>query len=177
VYEVKEERDGFLDLVAADEGIDPNGWSCSRFEIVERRPFRVGDRVKIVEDKSQPGHGSSIGKVGRIVIADPGAGFPYLVEYNEGCESIYCEADELELIEAAPTPDSPAAKDTTAIVARLSNAGRPMPAVSPQVHVSTDAAIVEAERLARENPGAVFAVYECAAISRADIPVAVTVRP
>jgi hypothetical protein len=46
------------------------------------------------------------------------------------------------------------------IVARVKTNGQPMPAALPHVHASVAAATTEAERLARNNPGQEFAVYQ-----------------
>lgn len=64
--------------------------------------------------------------------------------------------------------DIKAASSGPCIVALVRD-GKPYPASSPYVHTSLGSATAEAERLARNNPGQEFAVYQRVAGRRADV--------
>jgi hypothetical protein len=75
------------------------------------------------------------------------------------------DADALELVEAA-RPDEPwllgewgAVAEQPCIVARIVD-GQPRPSNLPYVHPNVTSAMTEAERLAHNNPGQEFSVYQ-----------------
>lgn len=72
-------------------------------------------------------------------------------------------ADEFKIIWPVPRPQP-------CIIARVDE-GQPRPASLPHVHASVEAATKEAERLARNNPGQEFAVYQRVAGRRAEVSV------
>lgn len=63
----------------------------------------------------------------------------------------------LELVTSAPCPQD---NEQPCIVALIAKDGKPRPSSYPHVHASVAAATTEAERLARNNPGQEFAVYQ-----------------
>lgn len=124
---------------------------------IEPAPFTRGDSVRLTRDHGayKKGHQGTVTidndeNVGVLMDIGRYAAFPH---------------DVLETFERGKqhaSPDAPApwsSKPTPHIVARVEH-GQPLPAYRPHVHACGDAAVSEAERLARNNPGKEFAVYQ-----------------
>ena len=110
--------------------------------------FKKGDWVKSVED------GPTNGRPGVVVEVDDDGTF--LVEFDEWRGGHGPKGNQWWLIESnfslSETAKNPA------IVAMLEN-GQPRPSARPHVHATTEAAHLEAARLATQHKGQEFAVY------------------
>lgn len=114
--------------------------------------FKVGDRVKFRDDYPSAARGKEA-----VVVELSRWGV--MVDRQDGPFSRSTESEEdLRLV-------APAKSSNPAIVALLEN-GQPRPAIRPFVHGDTASATMEAERLARNNPGKEFGVYELVATRR-----------
>lgn len=127
--------------------------------------FRAGDRVR---SKRWRGDGYTIA----CVKTEYESGKPYTgrtaYDYTDGAGWDYEE--DIELVTAAPCPqdnEQPEPwllgeweRQQPCIVALIAKDGKPRPSSYPHVHATVAAATTEAERLARNNPGQEFAVYQ-----------------
>jgi hypothetical protein len=175
LYVVRENPDkfGFVGVVADDSGSTTNGWPARFFELAadcaerngQQQPkFKVGDRVRVLVDDYDDDY--EAGDVFTITNVD--ASGVEFVSDTTGVRWICFE--EIELI-AEPEAGNKvtlaqftaAIRDAIApqpcIVARVVD-GTPRPSNVPYVHSSIQSATTEAERLARNNPGQEFAVYQ-----------------
>lgn len=121
---------------------------------IEPAPFTRGDSVRLTRDYGsyKKGHQGTVTidndeNVGVLMDIGRYASFPH---------------DVLETFERGAVNDNAPAlgssKPTPHIVARVEH-GQPLPAYRPHVHTGEAAAVTEAERLARANPGKQFDVW------------------
>lgn len=144
--------------------------------------FKVGDRVRLTRNTDDFAVGDT-GKVESIVSDTLGERIGVVMD-NRGLYRVF-RPDGLEPAPAADCAVRNGPQELTralfiertceddalgiirpAIVAIVKN-GQPHPANRPYVHANVAAATVEAERLARNNPGQEFAVYQrvCARVA------------
>lgn len=113
---------------------------------IEPQPkFKAGDRVVTSGADGEPG-------IGVVLHANCDGTYQvrFAAPYNECREA----GEELSLIADEYVPPSPC------IVALINKDGKPRPSQWPHVHPDSASATAEAERLARNNPGTEFAVYQ-----------------
>jgi hypothetical protein len=178
VYEVSEVDDR-LDRISvlADDSGDDNGWSAKFFEPA----VVVGSRVKF-----RPSHwdrvafkSATVREIGewspgpRELLVEVDA--PFEGHSNNGNldseRAWWTDETDLDLITAEPEPTAPATKAREAIVCVLDGVtNQPLPAVRPYVHLNRWSAIGESERLAVNNPGKNFVVYEAVSVAYAPPP-------
>jgi hypothetical protein len=149
----------------------------------EQREFKVGDRVTT----------SSVSDAGVGVIIEVNDTY-CSVDFKDTWYRV-CGEPKSALSHAAPCPqdnEQPGGKmyvdefkarlsDTftaalggtpqPCIVALIAKDGKPRPSSYPHVHASVAAATTEAERLARNNPGQEFAVYQRVVGRKAEVHV------
>lgn len=149
----------FARAAEANETADSAAWTGIAAAAAH---IKVGDRVRVVA-RDRP---IWRGREGEIIFDDRSNICPLFVRFGIGLfQQAWFDPSDLELVTepaAAPTPRQ-------AIVIATDN-GVPCPAKHPYVHADRAAAITEAERLARVNPGKEFAVYERVAASVATEP-------
>lgn len=149
---------------ARHDAADSAAWTGLTASIA---PIKVGDRVRVIA-RDRP---IWSGKEGDVIFDDRSSLCPLFVRFGLGLfQQAWFDPADLELV-TEPTP--PAARQAIVIRTVI---GVPCPAKHPYVHADRAAAITEAERLARANPGEEFAVYERVAASVADDPVVRTTR-
>ena len=156
---------------AGDTGtITDDGWYFKPDEIELLPTFTPGDRVRLTRNAA----GFMVGDVGTVNKVESdwiGVSMDYRNVFRifaPGELAADCPQDNAQLRDPKDTlsaftviADKFFVKRPTnpAIVALVKN-GQPRPADLPYVHASVSAATTEAERLAKNNPGQEFAVYQ-----------------
>lgn len=178
---------GFVDTVVGFDNyqgrdrVEGEEWfyNPDEIELANEPPFAVGDRVKLKRNTST----HAVGDVGEVYCTDgefTGVKMePYGIYVHLLTDSLELAADCAERKEQQRKPEDAlsaftviadhfgmAKRQQPAIVARVID-GQPRPSNIPYMHASVAAATTEAERLAKNNPGQEFAVYQrvCARVA------------
>lgn len=120
--------------------------------------FKVGDRVRMNKHSGL----SACGDRGTVrMVADNNNVSVRMDESSIfGTFIAVFPADDLDWVRDDDLPKQATAPAGSPCIVTLSKDGQPFPAGRPYIHLNVEAAIKEAERLARARPGDEFAVYQ-----------------
>lgn len=156
-----------IGVVQDDSGSKTNGWEAKFFKLVEE-PWDYDPRTAKSDNRLRVGDtvscSSNTATTYRIKAAY-GDKVDVASLSKSGSEGFTYKSQPARLF--TPVSAEPA---SPAIVA-VFQGGKPRPSGNPFVHPSADAATIEAERLARQNPGQEFGVFTLVTKLVADVTV------